>query len=182
MIRNERQLAVSRKKMKELREAAESATGQDREVWLSLAREILCEIDEFESVRNGKVSTFELNSLDDLPNALIKARISRRLTHSDLASRLEVSEQMIQKDEAGGYETARLDRLADVTDAMGYEFIGRLQPAGPRVLVTHASLSVPSRMPSHVLRVTQVPAVEVVSSSPAPLTQSSAPIILKESQ
>ncbi|MEW5529956.1 helix-turn-helix transcriptional regulator [Streptomyces virginiae] len=182
MIRNERQLSVSRKKLKELREAADSATGQDREVWLSLARGILCEIDEFESIREGKVSTFELNSLDDLPNALIKARISRKLTQSELASRLEVSEQMIQKDESGGYETARLDRLADVADALGYEFVGRLQPAGPRILVTHASLSVPSRAPSTVLRVAQAPAVEVVSSSPTLLTQNSAPIMLKESQ
>ncbi|MGW2333975.1 helix-turn-helix transcriptional regulator [Streptomyces sp. NPDC001685] len=181
MIRNERQLAISRRKLAELREAANQASGKDREVWLSLAREILCEIDEFDAIRRGELSTFEINSLDDLPESLIKARVSRKLTQSELASRLGVSEQMVQKDEAGGYETARLDRLADVCDALEFEFTGRLQPAGARVFVSSASSVTASPQVQSVPVAQPIPCT-LMSSSPTMLVAHSNSIILKELQ
>ncbi|MEU5999071.1 helix-turn-helix transcriptional regulator [Streptomyces sp. NPDC047197] len=182
MIRNERQLAVSRKKLEELREAAEQSTGQDRQVWLRLAQEVLCEIEEFQSIRTGLTTSFELKSLDDLPSVLIKARLARNLTQSELAERLSVSEQMVQKDESGSYETARLDRLADVADALGYEFVGRFQRAGVQVFVTSPVSVVPTSPPSRNVRLGAVQPVAMNSSSPPTVTGDSEAIFIRGSQ
>jgi HTH-type transcriptional regulator/antitoxin HigA len=149
MIRNDRQLAVSEKKYKELREASAAAEGNDRIVWQSLARDVLCEIDEYRSIRDGAVSAFEINCLDDLADALIKARIARGLTQAELAEQLGVTEQAVQKGEAGGYEKAGLARLADTADALEYTLVGRLQPANAtRVLVNVVRPVFPTTHPS----------------------------------
>ncbi|MFE6091181.1 helix-turn-helix domain-containing protein [Streptomyces massasporeus] len=179
MIRNERQLAVARRKLGELRDAAEKATGQDQQVWLHLAQEVLCEVREFEAIRNGQTTSFEVKSLDDIPAALTKARIACQLTQADLAARLDVSEQQVQKDEAGAYETARIDRLADVCDALGYELVGRFQPSGVQVFMASPTSATPSLSPSGHVHVDGTPPVSVVSSAPVTVGAQSSTIMLK---
>jgi ribosome-binding protein aMBF1 (putative translation factor) len=49
---------------------------------------LLAEIKEYEELRTGKVSAIELDSLADLPDGLIRARIAAGLTQKDLAERL----------------------------------------------------------------------------------------------
>jgi HTH-type transcriptional regulator/antitoxin HigA len=130
MIRNERQLKISSKRLGEILEAANQASPEDRAVWDRLATDVRCEISEYLAIKNGETVTFEINSLDDLPDAITKARIAKGITQGELAELLEVSEQMVQKNESGGYENAGLVRLADACDVLGYQLVGRLQPAG----------------------------------------------------
>ena len=54
-----------------------------------------------------------------LPDLLVKARIVEGLTQRQLAERLGVAEEAVQRDEAGGYARAGLDRLARVAAALG---------------------------------------------------------------
>jgi transcriptional regulator with XRE-family HTH domain len=61
---------------------------------------------------------------------LVKARIARGWTQKQLAAALGVSEQMVQKDEAGNYKRAGVARLAEVGDVLGYRLTGRLLPDG----------------------------------------------------
>lgn len=130
MIKNDRQLAVARTKHSELLSAAGTASASDRKVWLALADEVAGEIDDYELVRAGHRRLFELCSIDDLGDALVRARIAKGLTQRELAERLGVAEQMVQRDEQGGYERASVTRIADVVDALEYTFFGRLQPTG----------------------------------------------------
>ncbi|MEU3206940.1 helix-turn-helix domain-containing protein [Streptomyces californicus] len=173
-----RQLAVSRKKLEELREAAEKSSGEDRQIWLRLAQEVLCEIEEFQSIRAGVTTSFEIKSLDDLPAALVKARLARNLTHTELSERIGVSEQMVQKDESGAYETARLDRLADVADALEYEFVGRFQPSGIQVHVASPVSVVPASPSSRNFCLGVVPSVELTSSGPLTVADRSESIFI----
>ncbi|MFJ8626255.1 helix-turn-helix domain-containing protein [Kitasatospora sp. NPDC093550] len=171
MIRNERQLGVAKKKITELREAAESASSDERAVWMTLASKLAYEIDEYESIKRGETVTFEIRGLDDVPDALIKARISKRLNQAELAEILGVTEQMVQKDESGGYENARFSRMADVADALGYELVGRLQPAGkPHVTLLSASPSTPVVRPSTVILSTPTPSVVQTAVGQAAIT------------
>ncbi|MFF7521168.1 helix-turn-helix domain-containing protein [Streptomyces pseudovenezuelae] len=182
MIRNDRQLAIGRRKLSELQEAAKKATGQEQQVWLRLAQEVLCEVDEYEAIKRGQTVSFEVKSLDDIPAVLTKARIAGQLTQAELAARLDVSEQMVQKDEAGAYETARLDRLADVSDALGYELVGVFQPAGARVFAAPATSTVQGFSPSQNVHVNTAPPFAVVASTPVTVATQPSAIILKGNQ
>ncbi|TRO64777.1 helix-turn-helix domain-containing protein [Streptomyces sp. IB201691-2A2] len=137
MIRSNKQLAVARQKLEKVEEALQGSTAEvDRQVWVSLAKELRCEIDEYRAIKSGQTTVFQVSSLDDVGEALIKARMACGLTQKQLADRLGVSEQMVQKDEAGGYESASVARLADVADALDYQLTGNLQPAGLKTQVT----------------------------------------------
>lgn len=133
MIKNEHQLSVAQKKLAEVRAEARAADARDREILLAFAEELAGDIREFDSVRSGHARAFKLMGLDDLPDALVKARIAQGLSQRDLAGRLDVAEQSVQRDEQGGYERATLARMADVVDALDYQLEGVLQPANESV-------------------------------------------------
>lgn len=60
-----------------------------------------------------------VDSFDELPQALVKARIALRLSQKDLADRLGMKEQQIQRYECTDYRSASLSRLHDVVQALG---------------------------------------------------------------
>jgi HTH-type transcriptional regulator/antitoxin HigA len=57
-------------------------------------------------------------SLDELPNVLIRARIARGLSQRELADALGLKEQQIQRYEAEQYASAALRRLIDIANAL----------------------------------------------------------------
>lgn len=77
------------------------------------------EIGEYESLRAGSRRTLHLDSLEDLPRALIQARIAAGLTQRDLAERLGLKEQQVQRYEATDYRSATLERIRAVIQALG---------------------------------------------------------------
>lgn len=79
------------------------------------------EIAEYEALRTGKRRSFVLNSFDELPRALIQARIARGLTQKQLAELLGLKEQQIQRYEATGYASASLKRVSSVIQALNLQ-------------------------------------------------------------
>jgi transcriptional regulator with XRE-family HTH domain/Zn-dependent peptidase ImmA (M78 family) len=65
--------------------------------------------------------------LADLPDGLIRARIAAGLTQKDLADRLGMREQQIQRYEASRYEGVGFARVVDVADAIGLKIRKRLE-------------------------------------------------------
>ena len=63
----------------------------------------------------------EVPSFEALPLALIKARIALGLSQKELAERLGLKEQQIQRYEATEYATASLKRVKAVINALGIE-------------------------------------------------------------
>src|SRR6202012_4863103 len=53
------------------------------------------EIGEYERLKSGEVTRFEVDALAGLPDALIKARIAAGLSQRELADRLGLKEQQI---------------------------------------------------------------------------------------
>ncbi|MGH2913281.1 MAG: helix-turn-helix transcriptional regulator [Solirubrobacteraceae bacterium] len=76
------------------------------------------QIDHYEQLRDGRITGREITSLLDLPTALIEARIAARLTQRQLAERIGVAEQQIQRWEANDYSGVGLDRLQSIADAL----------------------------------------------------------------
>ena len=141
MIRNDRQLKTTLARLDEVRRAAADALPGDRVVFDDLADELDEQIRQYQGVRSGQVIDFAIASIDELADALIKARIARGLTQSELAKSLDVSEQMVQRDEAGGYERAGLARIAEVADVLGYQLTGVLSPNESVQLLEAGNLS-----------------------------------------
>ena len=141
MITNERQLQISKAQAARFRESLEALekgtldqtdlhplikTAQMDAVRGQL-ESLLAEIKEYETLRSGQVSFIELGSLADLPDGLIRARIAAGLTQKDLASRLGMREQQIQRYEASRYEGVSFARVVDVADAIGLKIRKRLE-------------------------------------------------------
>ena len=131
MIRNDRQLAQTRQRAAAAKAlAAEAESAVDRDTWSQAASEFEEEIADYLAVRSGTRHVFELVAIDDLAEALVKARIAKGWTQKELADELGVTEQMVQRDERVGYQKASIARLADVADALGFQLQGRLRPVG----------------------------------------------------
>lgn len=76
------------------------------------------EMSEYEALCSGRTSIV-LRSLDELPVALIKARIAAGLTQRQLAQRLGLKAQQIQRYEASDYRTVPFGRARDIAEALG---------------------------------------------------------------
>lgn len=77
------------------------------------------EIAEYESLRTDSPGVFDVASFDELPEALIKARIALGLSQKDLADRLGLKEQQLQRYEATNYASASLERTQEIVNALG---------------------------------------------------------------
>ena len=60
-----------------------------------------------------------LEGVEDLPKALIRARIAAGMTQESLARRLGVKPQQVQRDEATEYGSASFARILKVVQALG---------------------------------------------------------------
>jgi len=135
MIRNERQYRITKTKLNEfqlalvelksLPEPTEINAKLDYQLDLdtlsSQIEEFEEEIAEYESLQRGTVEQLILESFDQLPQALIKARIVRGLTQEKLAEILEVKPQQVQRDEANLYAGASFSKLLAIQKALHLE-------------------------------------------------------------
>lgn len=79
------------------------------------------QVDHYDKLRDGQITSREISSLRELPIALIEACIAARLTQRQLAQRIGVAEQQIQRWEANEYSGVGLDRLQSIADALGMQ-------------------------------------------------------------
>lgn len=132
MITNERQFRITRSQLEKLETAArefniEEATSRigsralaeaELAAIKSHATDLFAEIQEYEALKSGNVKTLMATSLAELPTILIKARIAQGLSQHDLAEKLGMPEQQVQRYETEGYASASLRRLSEVAVAL----------------------------------------------------------------
>ncbi len=132
MIKNERQYRITKaqadKFERTLRDLQSKEEGFEVHPLLRRAQvdalrsqleDLRSELHEYEALRGGTVDAFELRSLEELPRALIRARVALGLSQKELAGRLALKEQQIQRYEAKEYAGASLTRLVEVIQALG---------------------------------------------------------------
>lgn len=130
MIANERQYRITKAAAERFEEAL--AKGQEqrsdldprlqqamREGIESQLEELREQLAEYDALRSGRVTVLELNSLKELPEALIRARIASGLSQKQLAERLGMKEQQLQRWESTRYAGISLDRIHAVAEALG---------------------------------------------------------------
>ena len=79
------------------------------------------ELLEYESLKAGKFRLDSLKVVSDLPAVLIKARIAQGLSQKELAERIGLKEQQIQRYEATDYASANLARIQEVASAFNVD-------------------------------------------------------------
>ena len=131
MIENERQYRVTKKRIAQFEASLASLPTSPcpetlpprlhramRESIASQVEDLRHEVAEYEALKTRQVSILELHSLSDLPDLLIKARIARGYTQADLAKRLHLKSQQIQRYEAMRYASVSFQRLVEITRAL----------------------------------------------------------------
>lgn len=93
----------------------------------SKIHELVNEVKEYEDLRDGRIVITEVKSLKELPVALIKARIANKLTQSELADKVGVKMQQIQRYEAEMYETASLSTLLKIAGSLNLSMNAEVQ-------------------------------------------------------
>lgn len=76
--------------------------------------DLRAQLREYEGVRAGRRRLPPVDGLDELPRSLVQARIAAGLAQQDLADRLGLKAQQIQRYEATGYASASLTRLRQI--------------------------------------------------------------------
>jgi HTH-type transcriptional regulator/antitoxin HigA len=85
------------------------------------------ELEEYDRLRSGAVTTFEASSLGEFATLLVKARIARGWSQRRLAEGLGVAEQQVQRYESTGYRSASLARILDVAATLGIRVTERVE-------------------------------------------------------
>lgn len=116
-----------------------------------LIGDLEAQLAEYEHLRDGQIKSLALNAvLTQLPETLVRARIARGWTQKELAQALGTSEQQVQKDEAGAYAKANLEKLSRIAHVLGVSLSGRARLARPsrQAPVTGRSSFFPTKAPA----------------------------------
>ncbi len=136
VIKNERQYRITKSQITKFEAALDEITARRgaksrlRKLGEDTLRgqldELRGEVKQYEELRSGGPKPIHIDSFDALPRALVEARIVARLSQKDLAERLDLKEQQIQRYEATDYSSASLTRLKDIAKALGVNISGEM--------------------------------------------------------
>jgi transcriptional regulator with XRE-family HTH domain/Zn-dependent peptidase ImmA (M78 family)/adenylate kinase family enzyme len=132
MIKNERQFRITKTQAERFRSAVralEAATADaavhpilrkaEIDGLRSQLADLEAELREYQDLRSGRRKLARVQTFEDLPRALVQARIAGGLTQEQLAARLKLKSQQIQRYEATEYQSASLSRVSEVASALG---------------------------------------------------------------
>src|SRR4051812_44967110 len=124
MIKNEKQYQTTCKKVVEFKEAVlllKNKRDMDLDLRNIQLRALQAQIEvmegdleEYLQLKAGQIRQIEIKTLRELPEVMIKARIAKRLTQTELAEKLKMKTQQIQRYEWENYESASLSRICEV--------------------------------------------------------------------
>lgn len=140
MIYTDKQYSVSGAQLAKLQDALASAKARaSDQAWLKQAEidglksqiaDIEADLTEYDRLKSGQVSFSKTYALEELPRVLVQARIASGMSQTDLAERLGMKPQQVQRYEATNYMGASLGRLIEISKALGVKASGSFE--GPK--------------------------------------------------
>lgn len=138
MIYSDKQYAISEKQLGNLRDSLaaarpESVDSTGEQGWIRDAQAaaiksqiatLEAELSHYDLLKSGEITFSKTHSLESLPSVLVQARIAAGLSQTDLAERLGMKPQQIQRYEASNYSGASLERLIDVCQELNVHTVG----------------------------------------------------------
>lgn len=129
MIYSERQYTLSKNQLADLKSRLTDVETQrsdpqwiqtlEHDAFKSQIEDIEADISEYELLKSGAISFSTVHALQELPRALVRARIASGLSQTDLAAKLDLKPQQIQRYEASEYMGASLGRLIAIARVLG---------------------------------------------------------------
>ena len=133
MIKNERQYRITKSQAAKLEAALErlaSPSGEAASVPPRLLQaqadalrsqlaDLQAQLEAYDALRSHQQTAFSVDSFEDFPRVLIQARIAAGISQRELAERLGLKEQQIQRYEATEYTSASWSRVSEVIRALG---------------------------------------------------------------
>ena len=125
MIKNGKQASVIRERLHELRKAKsefekniENHSSDEYEVGVNaldgLIQDNINELVEYENLIKGNINCLDKTTFEDIAKIFISSRLAQNLSQKDLANKLGMKEQQIQRYESTNFESASYDRLLEV--------------------------------------------------------------------
>lgn len=140
MIYSDKQYGVSSAQLAKLQGALTTAKARTSDqAWLKQAEidglksqiaDIEAELAEYDLLKSGQVSFSKAYALEELPRVLVQARIASGMSQTDLAEKLGMKPQQVQRYEATDYMGASLGRLSEISRTLGVKVSGIFE--GPR--------------------------------------------------
>lgn len=132
MIKNEREYRITKAQAKKFQSALSMFEEErparnlhprlvraQKDAMQSQLESLRKEIRDYDKLRRHGGKTLDVSSIEKLPQSLIRARIAAGLTQKELAARLGVKEQQVQRYEATNYSSASLARVLEVARILG---------------------------------------------------------------
>ena len=135
MIANQRQYRATKAQVRRLKgvlvSVRKTSTKMPQEIYAAMISGIKSQIAEMEAqVREYEAlptaTGIPLESVDKMPEVLIKARIARGFTQKDLAVRVGIKPQQIQAYESSGYRSASWTRVTKILRALDIDLRERI--------------------------------------------------------
>ena len=132
MIKNERQYRITKAQAAKLDAALNSFLAQSAndgtthprllkaqaDAMRSQLDSLHSELREYEEMKSGDAPPPDLGYIAEVPQDLIRARIASGLSQKELAERLGMPEQQIQRYEAVDYESVSFARIVEIAEVL----------------------------------------------------------------
>jgi HTH-type transcriptional regulator / antitoxin HigA len=84
-----------------------------------MIRQLEDEVREYDQLKSGEFVLPALARLDQIAPFIVKLRIAKGVSQTELAARLGVSKQVVSRQEEAEYQGVNLPRLQEIVDALG---------------------------------------------------------------
>lgn len=84
-----------------------------------MIRQLEEEIREYDELKAGEVTLPRVDRLDQIAPFIVRVRIAKGVSQTELARRLGVSKQVVSRYEESDYQTVAIARLQEILDAVG---------------------------------------------------------------
>jgi DNA-binding Xre family transcriptional regulator len=84
-----------------------------------MIRQLAEELREYDRLKSGDLKLPKIDRLVEIAPFIVKLRIAKRVSQTELANRLGVSKQVISRYEESDYQTIGIARLQEILDAIG---------------------------------------------------------------
>jgi HTH-type transcriptional regulator/antitoxin HigA len=84
-----------------------------------MIRQLEDELREYDQLKSGEFTLSPVQRLDQIAPSIVKMRIAKGISQTELARRLGVSKQVISRHEESDYQTVGVATLQEILDALG---------------------------------------------------------------
>lgn len=85
----------------------------------SMIKQLEDEVREYDQLKSGEFTLPPIQRLDQIAPSIVRMRIAKGVSQTELARRLGVSKQVISRYEESDYQTVAVATLQDILDALG---------------------------------------------------------------